>query len=74
MPRASPRLSSAWGTVDFLTVLTVERTLFQAEDALLQVRMQRLQAAVGLFRALGGGFGADHTEAADAGTGGTSRN
>jgi outer membrane protein, multidrug efflux system len=61
------------GTVDFLTVLTVERTLFQAEDALLQVRMQRLQAVVGLFRALGGGFSAAWTEAADAGTGGTSQ-
>jgi NodT family efflux transporter outer membrane factor (OMF) lipoprotein len=44
------------GTSDFLTVLTNERTLYQAEDALLQVRLQRLQAAVGLFRALGGGF------------------
>jgi NodT family efflux transporter outer membrane factor (OMF) lipoprotein len=45
------------GTADFLTVLTIERTLYQSEDALLQVRLQRLQAAVGLFRALGGGFG-----------------
>jgi NodT family efflux transporter outer membrane factor (OMF) lipoprotein len=44
------------GTIDFLTVLTSERTLYQAEDTLLQVRLQRLQAAVGLFRALGGGF------------------
>ena len=52
------------GTVDFLTVLTVERTLYQAEDALLQVRLQRLQAAVGLFRALGGGFDAAHADIA----------
>ena len=44
------------GTSDFLTVLTAERALYQAEDALLQVCLQRLQAAVGLFRALGGGF------------------
>jgi NodT family efflux transporter outer membrane factor (OMF) lipoprotein len=44
------------GTADFLTVLTIERTLYQAEDSLLQVHLQRLQAAVGLFRALGGGF------------------
>jgi NodT family efflux transporter outer membrane factor (OMF) lipoprotein len=56
------------GAVDFLTVLTVERTLFQSEDALLQARMQRLQGAVGVFRALGGGFGTDRTEAADAGS------
>jgi NodT family efflux transporter outer membrane factor (OMF) lipoprotein len=46
------------GTADFLSVLTAQRTLFLAEDALLQVHLQRLQAAVGLFRALGGGFGA----------------
>lgn len=45
------------GTADFLSVLTAERTEFQAEDALLQARLQRLEAAVGLFRALGGGFG-----------------
>ena len=54
------------GTADFLTVLTIERTLYQSEDALLQVRLQRLQAAVGLFRALGGGFGALPTDTADA--------
>ena len=45
------------GTADFLTVLTTERAEYQAGDALLQVRLQRLRAAVGLFRALGGGFG-----------------
>jgi NodT family efflux transporter outer membrane factor (OMF) lipoprotein len=45
------------GTVDFLTVLTTERTRYQAEDALLTTRRSRLQAAVRLFRALGGGFG-----------------
>ena len=44
------------GAADFLTVLTTERTRYEAEDALLQVRLKRLQAAVGLFRALGGGF------------------
>jgi outer membrane protein TolC len=44
------------GAADFLTVLTTERTLYQAEDALLQTHLLRLQAAVGLFRALGGGF------------------
>jgi NodT family efflux transporter outer membrane factor (OMF) lipoprotein len=44
------------GTADFLTVLTTERTWYQAEDAVLQVRLQRLQAAVAVFRALGGGF------------------
>jgi outer membrane protein TolC len=39
-------------------VLTTEQALYQAQDALLQIRLQRLQAIVGLFRALGGGFGA----------------
>jgi NodT family efflux transporter outer membrane factor (OMF) lipoprotein len=62
------------GTADFLTVLTVERTLFQSEDALLQARMQRLRAAVGVFRALGGGLGPGHPEIAAAGSGGISRN
>jgi NodT family efflux transporter outer membrane factor (OMF) lipoprotein len=45
------------GTVDFLTVLTTERTRYLAEDAMLTTRLSRLQAAVRLFRALGGGFG-----------------
>ena len=44
------------GGADYLTVLNTQRSLFQAEDAYLQVRLQQLQAAVGLFRALGGGF------------------
>jgi outer membrane protein TolC len=41
------------GVIDFQTLLTTERTLYQAEDTLLQVKLQRLQAAVGLYRALG---------------------
>ncbi|HET6521128.1 MAG TPA: efflux transporter outer membrane subunit [Geminicoccaceae bacterium] len=45
------------GAVDFMTVLDAQRTLFQAEDALLQTRLARLNAAVALFRALGGGWG-----------------
>ena len=62
------------GTADFLTVLTVERTLYQAEDALLQVRLQRLQATVGLFRALGGGFDAELADEVSAGVGKTAAN
>lgn len=42
------------GTVDFLTVLDSERTRYQAQDTLIQARVQRLQAAVGVFRAFGG--------------------
>ncbi|MEW9581582.1 efflux transporter outer membrane subunit [Paraburkholderia sp. DGU8] len=45
------------GTVDFLTVLDAQRTLYQSEDTLVQARLARLQASVSLFRAFGGGFG-----------------
>lgn len=62
------------GTADFLTVLTIERTLYQSEDALLQARLQRLQAAVGLFRALGGGFDSEQTEASSASANAVSQN
>lgn len=44
------------GTADVLAVLTAERTLYLAEDLLVQVRLARAQAAVALFRALGGGW------------------
>ncbi|RAR84946.1 efflux transporter outer membrane subunit [Paracidovorax anthurii] len=42
------------GAYDLLAVIINERTLYQAQDTLLQARMQRLQAAVGLYRAFGG--------------------
>lgn len=45
------------GVDDLLTVLDAQRTLFQAEDQLAQVRLSRLQASIGLFKALGGGWG-----------------
>ena len=44
------------GATDFQTLLVVERTQYQAESTMLQTRLQQLQAAVGLFRALGGDF------------------
>jgi NodT family efflux transporter outer membrane factor (OMF) lipoprotein len=44
------------GTVDLVTVLQTQQTLFQALDNLAQVRLARLQAVVGLFQALGGGW------------------
>ena len=44
------------GTVDITTVLTAETTLFSAEDTLAQVRLARVQALVGLYKALGGGW------------------
>lgn len=44
------------GVDDLLTVLDAQRTLFQTEDQLAQVRLSRLQASLGLFKALGGGW------------------
>ncbi len=46
------------GVDDLLTVLDAQRTLFQAEDQRAQTRLSRLQASVGLFKALGGGWNA----------------
>jgi NodT family efflux transporter outer membrane factor (OMF) lipoprotein len=44
------------GTSNLLTVLTIENTLFPAEDALIQARSTYYQAIVSLFQALGGGW------------------
>lgn len=45
------------GTIDLITLLVTQQTLFNARNTLAQARLARLQAAVGLFRALGGGWG-----------------
>ena len=44
------------GTADIVTVLNVQTTLFQAEDALWQAQLARLLAVVSLYQALGGGW------------------
>jgi multidrug efflux system outer membrane protein len=44
------------GTVNLVTLLQTEQTLFQAEDTLVQVQLARLLAAVNLFQVLGGGW------------------
>lgn len=44
------------GTVDLVTVLQTQQTLFQAVDSLVQARLARLQAIVSLYQALGGGW------------------
>jgi outer membrane protein, multidrug efflux system len=44
------------GTINILTVLSTETALFTADDALAQVKLAHLQALVGLFNALGGGW------------------
>jgi len=54
---AQERLFS--GTIDILTVLNTQRTLFQAQDLLIQAKLAQFQAAIDLFRALGGGWQAD---------------
>lgn len=44
------------GTIDIVTVLNTQLTLFQAEDALAQAQLARLLAIVSLYQALGGGW------------------
>ncbi|MBP0581011.1 efflux transporter outer membrane subunit [Labrys sp. LIt4] len=44
------------GTVDLVTVLQTEQTLFNAQDTLIQVKLLRLQALISLHQALGGGW------------------
>ncbi len=44
------------GADDLLTVLDAQRTLFSAQDQLAQLRLNRLEASVSLFKALGGGW------------------
>lgn len=39
-----------------LTVLQTQRTLYQAQDLHVQLRMARLQASIALYKALGGGW------------------
>lgn len=44
------------GAADLLAVLDAQRSLFDAQDSRSQLRLARLNAAVDLFRALGGGW------------------
>lgn len=44
------------GTINVLTLLNTETSLFSAEDALAQAKYARLQALVSLYQALGGGW------------------
>ena len=44
------------GTVNLVTVLQAQQTLFTAENTLVQVRLSKLLAASSLFQALGGGW------------------
>jgi len=44
------------GTTNILTELNTEIALFTAQDALVQVKFQHLQALIDLYQALGGGW------------------
>lgn len=44
------------GAETLLTVLETQRTLYQAQDLQVQLRLARLQGSVALYKALGGGW------------------
>jgi len=44
------------GIADLLSVLQAQQTLFTAKNLLIQVKLSRIQADVGLYQALGGGW------------------
>jgi NodT family efflux transporter outer membrane factor (OMF) lipoprotein len=44
------------GAEDFLTVIDAQRSLFSAEDTLVQARQERFRAAIDLFTAMAGGW------------------
>ena len=52
------------GVTDLLNLLTSQQTLFTAQDQLVQIKLARIQADIGLYKALGGGW----AEVADAAT------
>jgi NodT family efflux transporter outer membrane factor (OMF) lipoprotein len=54
------------GTVDLVTVLQTQQTLYQAQDVLSQAQLARLQAVVSLYQALGGGWLPKPVETANA--------
>ena len=60
-PEPAPTTSAPDGgtaecTVDLITVLNTQQTLFQAEDTLALARLARMQAVLSLFQALGGSW------------------
>ena len=44
------------GTIDIVTALNTQTTLFTQLDLLTQVRLARFQALLNLYKALGGGW------------------
>jgi multidrug efflux system outer membrane protein len=54
------------GTVDLVTVLQTQQTLYQAQDTLAQARLAHIQAIISLYQALGGGWLPKPVEASNA--------
>ena len=44
------------GSIDFQTLLDSQRVLLQAQDSYVQSKLERLAAAISLFKSLGGGW------------------
>jgi NodT family efflux transporter outer membrane factor (OMF) lipoprotein len=51
------------GTIDIQSLLLTQQTLFNAQDSLVQTRLARLEANIGLYSALGGGWKQDESDA-----------
>ncbi len=49
------------GIVDVSTVLNAEQTVLSDENTLVQARLTRFQSAVNLYKAMGGGWSAQHS-------------
>jgi NodT family efflux transporter outer membrane factor (OMF) lipoprotein len=54
------------GTIDLVTVLQTQQTLYTAQDTLVVARLAHIQALVGLYQALGGGWKPKPLDTADA--------
>jgi NodT family efflux transporter outer membrane factor (OMF) lipoprotein len=54
------------GTIDLVTVLQTQQTLYSAQDTLVVARLAHFQAIVSLYQALGGGWKPKPLDAADA--------
>ena len=44
------------GTIDIVSLLNNQRNLFEAQQALVQTKLARLEASIALYNALGGGW------------------
>ncbi len=54
------------GTIDLVTVLQTQQTLYEAQDVLVQARLAHIQAVISLYQALGGGWKPKPAEQANA--------